>query len=133
MINQNMMKKALFLSTLLLFFAAFALQAQTLQKGQVFQDEEISFEVDAIWEGEHTVFLTAPGEMYMTLTYKDEKPGEYVLTRYGDTPVLPFRGVRFGGRVQHVQEPGAESLVFYNSAGKVVRTLTCEVPAPESF
>ena len=55
---------------------AFALQAQTLQNGQVFQDEEISFEVDAIWEGEHTVFLTAPGEMYMTLTYKDEKPGE---------------------------------------------------------
>lgn len=126
------MKKVLFIAALLCF-AVFGAQAQSLRQGQKFSDGEQCFEVDAIWENEQTVFMTAPGEIYMTLKMVKGKTGEYTLAPYGDVPVVPVSGAKFGARVQHLTQPGAEFLLVYDARGNVVRVLESQGVTPESL
>ena len=126
------MKKTLFIAALL-GSAVFGAQAQSIRQGQTFSDGEQIFEVDAIWENEQTVFLTAPGEIYMTLKMVNGKAGEYTLAPYGDVPVVPISGAKFGARVQHLTQPGAEFLLVYDARGNVVRVLESKVVTPESL
>ena len=126
------MRKALFIAALL-GFSVLGMQAQSLRQGQLFSDGEQTFEVDAIWENEQTVFLTAPGEIYMTLKMVKGKPGEYTLAPYGDVPVVPVAGAEFGARVQHLQQPDAEYLLVYDARGNVVRVLESRGVTPESL
>lgn len=126
------MKKALIIAALLGFTVS-GMQAQPLRQGQIFSDGGQSFEVDAIWEDEQTVFMTAPGEIYMTLKLVKGKTGEYTLAPYGDVPVVPVPGAKFGARVQHLRQPDAEYLLVYDSRGNVVRVLESKGVTPESL
>ena len=117
------MKNPLALTLLFLCLGAWLAPAQTIRWGDRFRDGEQTFTVDAIWENEQTLFLTAPGEIYMTLKMVPGKIGEYTLAPYGDNPAVPFKGVRFGARVQHVLQKDVDFLVVYAPNGSVAHVL----------
>lgn len=117
------MKNPLALTLLFLCLGAWVAPAQTINKGDRFWDGKQTFTVEAIWENEQTVFMSAPGEIYMTLKMVPGKTGEYTLAPYGDNPAVPFKGVRFGARVQQVFQQDVEFLVVYAPNGDVAHVL----------
>lgn len=120
--QDKVMKTSVVTIILLCLCALGGVQAQAIQQHDKFWDGKTLWTVDAIWDGT-TVFMTASGERYMTLKMVSGKSGEYTLEPYGDVPVVPIDGAKFGWRVQHIQHDGMNFLAVRKPSGEAMWTL----------